>query len=652
MPYKKPRFRRPHSTEEEKTNNPQPSNSNHLSLNLTTQLPLHSTAASLRQNQLVGLQQHLGNQAVQGRLVQRRSDNEHVGGEGDQFTFLSHPSGRTGETLAPGEAGYSRRMLMELPGAAELTLESYEDMMIPHVAPDFSETDEQLRHRASEVTGFKEQADDFFNLPHTTAFHTEAADWCQNHITTIENDRTREQEKIEEYNAWVPRANSFYTSLSRLDAMQDILGVSDPNSMAAAITTGLQEAAALGERAQLAHDAGTGETLDVPAVDTSLTSASNEATLAAQQLNAGYILFQQSLLAERRASFFAEGETDRTRLAEIERVKGTVRNIGATVDFSMAVVSGAPGAIANAQQVIAHGEAQLGAYRNRAAISRGQTPRHNPTYLAVGEQGEMVIRNLQTGTERTPEQSSAEGSPVSGAPSLGLGGVNDLIGTTGSSFSLPTSVSDLLGTMTDFIYAGEVEQINRRLAQVQSLCDGVQGAAELAVIRQRAEELQTRLNNFALKCTELQRRMSQRRQTYLEFGIQLDNFARRDAEARQAGVAPGRNEERFATIMVATSQIREVLAVGNGIINGFDSPTDFRVWAQSVESRRNADPPRNDIRTLSTPETEWEPLNLIYGYVTRTNYNIDQVKAIFDGVETAAREMLGRLHQGGGAPDY
>jgi hypothetical protein len=382
----------------------------------------------------------------------------------------------------------------------------------------------------------------------------------------------------------------------------------------------------------LAHDAGSDktETLDVPAVDTTLADLSAQTTLAAREMNTAYLGFQQNALAERAAATNAEGDTDRKRMQEIQEVKTFVRNVGKTVDVTMSVVSGAPAAIANATTTVQRAGATVNAMRNRREILKGQAPRHNPTYVTVNEKGEMIVRNVQTGMDRPIEGGEQTASP------------------SGGGFSLPTNVSDLLGKITDFAYADEVRDVNRRLEAIKARCDAIHGVEELTKTRERAQAFQDKLNAFALKCNEMQTRMAQRRQAYLEFGVQLDNFARRDRESRAAGKAPKGGEERFATIMTVVSQVREVLAIGEGAVGGMESADSIKSWAQDLFERRRKSPPRTDLSYISLPDGEWKPIEKMWGQVKTFAYNVGQLSKLFGPVEEQARALIGALHQGAG----
>lgn len=567
---------------------------------------------------------------------EKKGPTGHVGGETDSITFLP---GAGDAVLAPGEAGYSIRMLQDTSAAAEKKTGLYADAQLHNEVPYVTEIDKQLKQRASDKQRLLDEVSGWAG-PSTNKRYNDAADWCQRHMEHMEADRSAEQEKCAQFNAWVPRANGFFTSVTRLEAMQEMLGVKDPAAMASALTQGLTDAQAIGERAQFAHAGGQGETLDVPAVDETLVDLSNQTTLAAQEMNTAWLGFQQNALADRATETNAEGDADRKRMSEINEVKQFVRNVGKVVDTSMSVVSGAPAAIGTATNVIRKGEATLNAHRNKKQIMSGDRPTHNPTYVTVNEKGDMIVRNVQTGTDR----------PIEGGESTA---------TPEVPFSLPTSVSDVLGTIADFAYAGEVKDINMRLEAIKSRCDAINGAAELLKIRERAQNFQDKLNAFALKCNQLQNRMAQRRQTYLQFGIQLDNFARKDAAARASGTAPKGGEERFATIMTVVSQVREVLAVGSGARNGFTSSANFATWAQDLNTRRSEVPIHSFYRDgtyypdyFKLPDAEWKPLASIYGQVKAFEANVGMLEGIFKDVEGQARTLMGALNRGGGSAAY
>jgi len=566
----------------------------------------------------------------------KKGPTGHVGGETDSITFLPGPGT---DTLAPGDAGYSRVMLAETGPAASKKSGLYADAHLRAEVPRLDTLDKQIKQRAHEKQLCLDEVSGWAGAG-TNRRYRDAADWCQQHLEKLESDRSSEEEKCASYNAWVPRANGFFSSLTRLNAMQDMLGVKDPEAMASALTKGLQDAKVVGERAQIGHAAGKAETLDVPAADETLTDLSNQTTQSAREMNTAWLGFQQNALAQRAADTNAEGAADRSRLQQINEVKAFVRNVGKTVDLTMSVVSGAPAAVATATGALQRGEASLNAYRNRRQIMAGERPTHNPTYVTVNEKGEMIVRNVQTGMDKP-----AGGGEATASPEMNI--------------SLPKNVSDILGTITDFVYASEVKDINMRLEAIKSRCDAIEGASELLKIRERAQNFQDKLNAFALKCSQLQNRMAQRRTAYLQFGIQLDNFARKDAASKAAGQAPAAGDERYATIMTVVSQVREVLAIGAGARDGFQSSRSFATWAQELNERRGQVPLHifyDDGKyfpdVIKLPDSEWKPLERIYGQVKTFDENVGVLEGIFASVETQARALMGALNTGGGSVAY
>jgi hypothetical protein len=204
-----------------------------------------------------------------------------------------------------------------------------------------------------------------------------------------------------------------------------------------------------------------------------------------------------------------------------------------------------------------------------------------------------------------------------------------------------------------------VKEINMRLEAIKARCDAIKGVSDLMEIRKKAETFQNALNAFAQKCNQLQNRMAQRRQTYLNFGIQLDNFARKDSAAKAGGVAPGAGEERFATIMTVASQVREVLAVGTGARDGFMSSESFAAWAREVNEHRGQLPIHSFYRDgtyypdyFKLPDVEWKPLANIYNQIKTFESNVGLLEGIFKNVESQAQTLMGALNRGGGTTAY
>ncbi|MFT4936997.1 MAG: hypothetical protein ACI88A_000006 [Paraglaciecola sp.] len=308
-------------------------------------------------------------------------------------------------------------------------------------------------------------------------------------VTIEEIFLAEEHQKAAEYNGWVPQANSFFESLFRLDATQNMLGASDPGSLASALLQGLDEAAIVAGRARTNFTSG-GPKIDVPEPDASVGALATEVNVAAKQMGVAYLGFQQNLMSERKKLTHADGDTARERMTEIEDVKAFLGNVGKTVDISYSVVSGAPSVMNKASSYVRHGEASLNAARNRKQILAGGRPSHNPTYLATDEQGEMVVRNVQTGTDRN----------------LMTGNSSDMVDPF-ANVQLPTSAESLLTIIADFVYSEEVKQLTRTLAAVGARELAIQGVIDGIGLKQKAAAFSVAMLDFSVKCADMHRRI-------------------------------------------------------------------------------------------------------------------------------------------------
>lgn len=569
--------------------------------------------------------------------LQRRkgeSSNAHVGGEPGNVTFLDDGAG---DVIGPGEGGFSRRALQETSGRSQDVFDSvYAIAVHPSlvIQNDQIETDKKIRSRQKQwaldqISGWGPQS-----VRNSWAYR---AARCQENMDTMDRHKREEDQKTFAYNAWVPTANSFYVSMSRLEALQDMLGVNSPVQMVNAITQELANARGLGMSAQLQSDKGVKgvASIPVPPMDNTVAQASAQTTIASRDLNEAYLGFQQHLMSLEIQKTQAEGDKDRARLGDINEVKTFVRNVGKTVDLTMSVVRGAPAAITNVTNRVQQAGATLNAARNRRQILAGQRPTYNPTYVTVNDSGQMVVRNMQTLTETTGDRDSSGKMIQTPAPDSGL--------------SLPTSVSEILGTITDFAYASEVREINNRLQQIQNRCDSITQSQETIRIKQVTVRFMNALNSFAQKCNDLQRRLAQRREDYLNFGKDLDNFARQDASARKKGLAPGKNQERYATVMLITSQVREALSIGDSAKGSFDSLRTFYDWVITMKDERLSvfsAGNRNSIIEMKYTESHslWE----MYYEVKRFHDNINKIKNVLNPIAESGAQLFAALHQGGG----
>jgi len=596
---------------------------------------------AMRQRGIVQMQRKDGNQAVRRYLetpalgdVQR--DVSAVGGTQSEAVPLQRPGGAPGQMLVPGAAGYSRAMLAEVPAMANDLNSAMAPNLLRNAVFNYTGLDAQIRIRSLERTPLLESAGDFFNTPSTTKRYQDAADWAQGHIDTMQHDKTLMDQKAANYNAWVPRANGFFTSATRFGAMQGLLGATDNNSMVTALRQGLTEAQSVGQRMQGAY-AGNARTeqLTVPPADNTVQESIAGVSLASQHLNDKWLGWKSKVdLVSQETTANAEGTTDRARMTEINEVKAAVHQIGGMVDTTMSVVSGAPAAIQNVSNTVNRAEAQLNASRNRSQILNGGRPTHNPTYLTTDGKGNMIVRNMQTGTDRDPVTNAATASPE------------------GPGLALPTSVSAILDNITTFVYAGEVRRINQHLEQIKSRVSSIQGDQKLTALLQVTSEFQTALNEYAQRCNDMQNRLAQRRNAYLQFGEQLDRFAASDRESQRGGQAPQKGQERYAQIMTVISQLRELMTIARGVSGGFDSPAAFRQFYNTIKDDREHAPPRTNMHYMHVTPDEQMGFDSIYAQVSALTAQIRVINDLLGPLDAQAATVFTALSPGGGQGAY
>ncbi len=581
---------------------------------------------------MLDLQRSAGNRAV-GRLLApdrrtgptvQRAIHGQAGAVQEGYSLRDNEGGpgeSEGQWKAPGEAGHSR--LME--GAAAEMVEgmaaegAFDGLMLRHVVPDLSGVPREEKRWATKAAKAKAELDSW-----TSGFAPGSIRdlWAQQQasankqVEMIGLTSTELQQKTNQFNSFVPQGNSFYVSAGRLSAMQTMLGATDNPSLASALIDGLTDAEDLMERYQNAYEDGdrrrTSEKLDVPESDQTVESAAHDLTQASRDLDEKYMGFQQVTLASSLGEIKAEYASDEQRMAEIEEVKTFVRNVGKTVDITMSVVRGAPTAAANVSQGAKRARAQFNAHRNRTDILAGRRERFNPTYVTTDASGNMVVRNMQTRMDRD----LATGAKSEAPPPSGI--------------ELPSSVSDVLGTITDFVYASEVRQINLRLEQMKSRLAAVSAVITTTETQRKITAYQNALNKFAKAAADLQARVEDRRREYREMGTQLDRFAQLDRETRAAGQGVARGAERYTTIMTMSAAVSEALTLGAKSLSA--APHDLTGWWATVRERRISTPTPGETSALSS----------VLRQLGRFEASVETAREVFGPVTEKSRALLGR----------
>lgn len=493
-----------------------------------------------------------------------------------------------GDAVSNGEAGFSRRMLANTADLAAIR-HDYDGGRLHPVEPNTRKAHEQIALRSLEEARIGKKEEDANKHTGREALYAFNKEWAHQHGAQIQHDINSEVVRFQDFNSWIPRANGFFSSLSRLDVQRQMLGIRDNESLVHQLLQGIDDADLVAARMQIAHDQGHAPMLSLPTIDGTLDAAEQDATGASTALREAYLGFQNKLLRDEKVRVDHTGDQARARKAQIDENKAFVRNAGKTIDVAMKVIGDAPATIATATNALKRGEAGYGAWANRRHTMNGERQTHNPTYVANDPQGNMIVRNVQTGMDRTPSAKSGEPDARTSTPES-------------AGADLPTNASGVLGTIADFAYAREVAEIELQLDGIKNHVAVIENEIERQAAEEAILKFQNALGAYARACNQLQRRMQSRRQQYLEFGVHLDNFARTDVGSRKAGLAPGRSRERYATVMSLISTVREVVATGDGALHSFYSTPELAPWIRSIlEHRERADDNSRDLQQLLMP---------------------------------------------------
>ena len=578
------------------------------------------------------------NRPASGASVFRLADTSHVGGNYEQAITLPRAGG---SEVEPGEAGYSDAMLDATSYVAEAMVADgmYSDLQMSNVLPNFSRIDNQLEIRAASKQHYIEERDgtnDFILFHHpgiAQMVNQPMIDWHDTFIPTLERHRQQTQERFDQFNAWVPRANQYFTTGARLEAQLQMIGCTSAEETAAMLRYGLEDAGQV--RAAARDDevaGGSSAAIDVPQPNETVTSSTERCQQKAMEMNTAYIRWQgQVSLATRRSAINAEGNDERARLSEIEQIKQTISQIGATVDLTMAVMAGAPKMINNVGGALQHGEAYVNAVRNNRDILNGGNGHHNPTYITNDSDGNMVIRNVQTGQDRNAL--TGERSDMGAAPSVTIPGI-------------PTSAQDILNTLTDWVYADEVRALNSALAQISTRAGAVETVMGELNLRAACDGLRDTINAYAVEAQQLQRAAQQRRLEYLNLGVQLDNYARQSETMQEEGLAPGEGAERYATIMSLTASVREMLLVGRSAKSMIYTPAQFEEWFLTMKAQREVDPPGSYMRQFSVGEVETARANEIFGQLSQYHGTLENGEETWGEVDATAASVFDQMNAG------
>jgi len=218
--------------------------------------------------------------------------------------------------------------------------------------------------------------------------------------------------------------------------------------------------------------------------------------------------------------------------------------------------------------------------------------------------------------------------------------------TIAGGVGIPTDVEGLAKGIAKLVYSKEIATIERKLNELNKAITAHSEAAEQLGVREKVARFKTAFDKFRNSCKDLQDRLVARQLAYLKLGEQLDAAARKDPRARKAGTAPGAGKERFATVMLVTSAIREVLAMGSGAKGGYDSPGNIKNWLVELDATRKRKIMGSHRQSFGVPNSEAAPLISLYTQLATFHGNVDTLTKLFGPVEKQAAAMMKALSAG------
>jgi hypothetical protein len=528
---------------------------------------------------------------------------ESVGTDPGTAYFVDDPTTRDPtDVLALGDQGFTFEMLNEVPRAAGKTFAYYRDAHLKTVKPSFDKLDDvQLPFVTKKLTKAQDELDsaegkgwlEFATIGSVIELKKQDRDYWQGKAKQLAEDRAAEDALVQNFNASVPRANQTFASLARLEAMEEMLGVKDPKSMSDALVKSMKEAEPMAEG--LASKTGA---LPLMKASEAVGGAAKRSTQAQKDMQAAWREMQEVLIMDHAAALKKKGETDEARLAEINKLISFARNVGSTIDVTMAVMSGG------------------------ATMIEGAGGKPSPSEIA------------DLAAEEEPDFSDKGGVEVTKK----VGGAI----TKATGIEIPTSVGGLAETATKIWYWSELEDIRKRLHSLNAQISAHEEVAKEIGLKAKVENFQAKVDGFKLANEELQKHMFDRQHAYLQLGQKLDEAAARNPAYKDS--APGKGKERFATVMTMVSAVREVLAIGAEAKSSFKDSNEL--WNELSEIAEH----RQSLRGV--PPGEHEPLQKMLTQQLGFESNLEQLTADLGAIDAEAGDLMARAGGGEDAREY
>ena len=463
---------------------------------------------------ITALQQGAGNAAVSRLLAPpavarfQRDASGAVGGHRADADVLDDPL-KAGKKLQIGQHGYVREALAQLPKMAGKKLASYAGAALSPVDITFEQVEKQIQESAEKQ---RQLEDEKGGTPSAVATYERRIGIWKRSGATLAKHKLNQQGWVEQFNAGVPRANQMLISLARLDGLQTMLGVTDPQKMVESVVYALDKAKPVAEQAQRQK-----KSLSVPEADRSVTHAAMELTSRQASMQAAWGNVQVQLTKDHMAEINKRGEKDRTELERINKNIEGFKKAGALVDAGMG---------------------------------------------AMGKVGSMSTKPTKS---QLSDMDADIRDPDAEAPSVKDKSYKDMPGEAAKvgaalGIEIPTSAGGLLEMGAKIYYAGELDRIRKHLRELEIQVAAYSAAADDKQVETTVAIFKAEVEKFETQSKGLQDALVARQAAYMEMGEDLDKLA------PGSGV---NSQERFATVMTVVGAVREVLAMAAGAEEGF-----------------------------------------------------------------------------------
>jgi hypothetical protein len=504
--------------------------------------------------------------------------------------------------LKPGQAGYSGAMVTDIAaseGGNAISAGSAGELL-PALSPDLSHLGGLISKQAAWVGQCKQADSENYVLAGSGRTAREEA-----RLEILYSQREEITSKFSAYNSWKAFPNQAIVAVKGVEQMMENLGISDDKALLDKVSEGVKRAK---EVIAQARDRNTdtdpnnnvAELAEVQnAVPTDqIAEKSTDCDTALQGLNAGYELYRSAQLDLEKKAEEKLGEKDEKRKTEIAEIKAAIQTSAAAIDQSYAVFTTAPAKLASFT-------AEADAVKKRMGAKAEFTK--NAARASSGHPDKMTSGGVQQSTKDVLDFDE-EWKSVTNPAADWKAPANEHLDGMAPPEGVGGTIGAAAGVAADLYFEKELRSINVHLNTIASKGAQLSGLGVAFDQAGRFDTFKTAMSEFSGKVAALKEEVAKMKKAYANFGVQLDNMARKMASSLPNGDAPKEGEEMYATIFAIGGQLREVAAYSSrsnassgqagsqaaskgagASLDGFSS-SGVRAWRRQLAAARKGDP--------------------------------------------------------------